>query len=369
LQHQCPTSWFKNHHRLKKNASLPLFPKGQPHGHRTQHAGIHTSLFQLTTYPHVDSLNTRDVSLPLNSASRLQKLLSQSQCLWNIINQSQLNSIPSSSVHDPFLLAHIIEDNIQYLVNHCGLLPRYHSEQPLQQSAIARLLAFYSQPELIIHCSCTSSTSLTNQILFPKKPPLVHLKPKNFFDLLFEDFDDDMSTMDIDNLNPPTNSNSNIMPSPNIVIPSWNTDASITALSENLFSHMEDRKKFTDEMGKTEEISPDYQKPIPIIEAKGNQRIRFNLIRHRGAVADIPILKLFKSFTSTLKKANSSVIILPFQASKQHYLLLSTLKHIQAVNDNKISQFFKSYHQKQLYSLSGYFHIFLGFLLKSYANI
>jgi hypothetical protein len=201
------------------------------------------------------------------------------------------------------------------------------------------------------------------------KPPPAHLKPKNFFDPLFEDFDDDMSTMDIDNLNPPTNFNSTIMPSPNIVIPSWNTDASITALSENLFPHMQDQKKFTDKMGETEEISPHYQKPIPIIEAKCNQPICFNLIRPRGTVADIPVLKLFKSFTSTLKKADSFVVILPFQASKQHHSLLSTLKHIQAVNDNKISIFFKSHHQKQLYSLSGYFHIFLSFLLKSYANI
>jgi hypothetical protein len=66
-------------------------------------------------------------------------------------------------------------------------------------------------------------------------------------------------------------------------------------------------------------MDPDgYQKPIPIIEAKCNQRIRFNLIRHRGTVADIPVLKLFKSFTSTLKKADPFIIILPFQASKQH---------------------------------------------------
>jgi hypothetical protein len=66
---------------------------------------------------------------------------------------------------------------------------------------------------------------------------------------------------------------------------------------------------------------------------------------------------LFKSFTSTLKKADPSIIILPFRVSKQHYSSISTVKQIQAIDDNKISQFFKSYHQKQLYSLSGFFHI------------
>jgi hypothetical protein len=91
--------------------------------------------------------------------------------------------------------------------------------------------------------------------------------------------------------------------------------------------------------------------------SKINQRISFNLIRHRGTSADIPTFKLFKSFTSTLKKADSSIIILPFLASKQHYSSLSTLNHIKTLEENKLGQFFKSYHQQQLYSLGGYFHV------------
>ncbi len=102
---------------------------------------------------------------------------------------------------------------------------------------------------------------------------------------------------------------------------------------------------------------PDYKKPIDKVTTKISQCICFNLIRHRGTVSDIPTLKLFKSFTSTLKKADSSLIILPFKASKQHYSSLSTLKHIQSMEENKLGQFFKSYHQQQLYSLSRYFHI------------
>jgi hypothetical protein len=74
-------------------------------------------------------------------------------------------------------------------------------------------------------------------------------------------------------------------------------------------------------------------------------------------VSDIPVGKLFKSFASTMKKADPSLVFHPFQASKQHYSSLVTSKQIQTIEDNKSHQFFKSYHQKQLFSLSGYFHI------------
>jgi hypothetical protein len=74
-------------------------------------------------------------------------------------------------------------------------------------------------------------------------------------------------------------------------------------------------------------------------------------------VADIPAVKLFKSFTTTLKTVDPSINILPFHSSKQRYSSLTTLKQIQSMEDNKLGQFFKSYHPKQHYSISGYFHI------------
>jgi hypothetical protein len=54
---------------------------------------------------------------------------------------------------------------------------------------------------------------------------------------------------------------------------------------------------------------------------------------------------------------HSSLIILPYQASKQHYLSLTTSKQISSIDDHKMLQFFKPYHQRQHYSLIGYFHI------------
>jgi hypothetical protein len=104
---------------------------------------------------------------------------------------------------------------------------------------------------------------------------------------------------------------------------------------------------------------PTYEQPKDqiITKTKLNQRIRFNLIHHRGTVADIPAVKLFKSFTTTLKTVDPSINILPFHSSKQRYSSLTTLKQIQSMEDNKLGQFFKSYHPKQHYSISGYFHI------------
>jgi hypothetical protein len=107
-----------------------------------------------------------------------------------------------------------------------------------------------------------------------------------------------------------------------------------------------------EESGDIESLPMNYKKPVTI-----NQCMRFNPIRHQGTSADILILKLFKSFTSTLKKADPTLIIFPFSATKQHYSSLSTLKQINSIDDNRMNQYFKTYHQRQLYSLSGYFHI------------
>ena len=139
---------------------------------------------------------------------------------------------------------------------------------------------------------------------------------------------------------------------------SWSTDLGVSTLSEELFSHMSEQKIIAEETGELDDF-PDYKKPQARIDSseKLNQRIRFNLIRHKGTVSDIPVSKLFKSFASTLKKADPSLVFHPFQASKQHYSSLVTAKQIFSIDDNKIHQFFKSYHQKQLFSLSGYFHV------------
>jgi len=68
-------------------------------------------------------------------------------------------------------------------------------------------------------------------------------------------------------------------------------------------------------------------------------------------------LLLFKSFATALRSSDSSLLILPYAASKQHYTPLATLKQIQTMESNQMYQYFKSLYHRQLYSLSGFFHI------------
>jgi len=84
----------------------------------------------------------------------------------------------------------------------------------------------------------------------------------------------------------------------------WSTDTGITSLSENIFSHMVEQKQKAADAGDLEDDAPAYKKPEAHVDSneKLNQRIRFNLIRHRGMVADTKVGTLFKSFASTLKR-------------------------------------------------------------------
>jgi hypothetical protein len=143
---------------------------------------------------------------------------------------------------------------------------------------------------------------------------------------------DDNTNMDTD---------SPVDPSPPTKSVPWSPDTSITAFSEELFSHLKDYQAKASDQGEDEPELPEYKNPNDQITStiKVNQRMRFNLIRHRGTVADIPSLKLFKSFTSTLKKVDPSIFILPYLSSKQHYSSLVTLKRIENMEENKLPIF------------------------------
>jgi hypothetical protein len=141
--------------------------------------------------------------------------------------------------------------------------------------------------------------------------------------------------MDMEIDDQPTTSKKTI-PSSQKILATWTTDEGIAELSEDLFNHLNQRKQLDEETGDLEALPLDYKKPENSIDSttKVNQCMRFNLICHRGTSADIPILKLFKSFTSSLKKSDPSIIILPFSASKQHYSSISTIKQINSLDEN-----------------------------------
>jgi hypothetical protein len=88
-----------------------------------------------------------------------------------------------------------------------------------------------------------------------------------------------------------------------------------------------------------------------------HQHIRFNLLRHRGIVSDIPTIQLFEEFAMALRTADPMLAFLPYESSKQHYSSINTQQQIQTINSQHLQTFFWSYYQKQLYYLSGYFHI------------
>jgi len=140
---------------------------------------------------------------------------------------------------------------------------------------------------------------------------------------------------------------------------SWNADTGVASLSKELFSPLQTYKESATASGEDKPNLPVYEQPKDqiITKEKNNQRIRFNLIRHRGTVANIPTIKLFKSFETTLKTVDPLMNIIPFHSAKQHYSSLITLKQIQNMEENKLSHFFKSYHPKQHYFISGHFHV------------
>jgi len=155
-----------------------------------------------------------------------------------------------------------------------------------------------------------------------------------------------MHTMEIETQETQNGISEIASPDHNAKIPAKNTDTSAAA-----FQHLQKGQQNAKDSGEFETDTPTYEKPKPVIKPNLNlsQHIRFNLIRHRGTICDIPIEKLFKSFTTTLCNADSSLVILPFQAAKQHYSSLTNIQQIQNIDSTCLNQFFKPYYQKQQY--------------------
>ncbi len=265
-----------------------------------------------------------------NAIQYIQKQLTQSTHLWSLFNQIDFSSPPicSTTILQELLgLASVLEEGIELnatLINEADL----NSVTPEAASIIGPLIKYYTLPELHPKQVKFSPSSLSEQLLSTDKFKK-HTTIPNYFDILSSP-DEDMNMMEIDQ--PSQTSLHTTLALQNAAM-KWDNDAGNSALTEDLFTHMMTLKQKSTDASVTEpEISTKYKSPSTHIssETKVSQRIRFNLIRHRGTVSDIPILKLFISFLTTLKKADSSLIILPFQASKQHYSSISTIKQIQS---------------------------------------
>jgi hypothetical protein len=199
-----------------------------------------------------------------------------------------------------------------------------------------------------------SSKSFLHQIIHP---PLNKRGPNsNRFTIFYEDSEITLSQMKTKNPSeqPQGISSDTSPPSKQ----AWSNDTTVSALSDEIFQHLQKHQQTIQDAGEIDEDAHRYKQPDHVIKptTKLSQRIRFNLVRHCGTISDIPTLKLFKSFTATLRNADPTLVILPYQAAKQHYSSLTNLKQIQANNDQHLLQFFKPYYQKQQYSLSGFLH-------------
>ena len=303
----------------------------------------------------------------------LQSQLLRSHRLWTAINQFNPASHHSSILHELIALTFILEDRLFLAYQQSITSQSTHTRNSLSP-VIAPISNFYSQQELHPKSVKFSNVSLTSQLFdrtrCQNRPPIFH----NKFDPLLNDtanqdefeecapFIDNtdtrdvcMGTMEIDN---PSISNQPHSASPSILkkTVTWSTDLGIADISAGFISQLKSSQATSNISGDIESEHIDYKSPQdPVISTvKLHQRIRFN---HRGVTSDVPAIELFKSFASSLKRADPSLIILPFHASKQHYSSLPTLKHILTMEENKLPQFFQLYHPCQYYSISGYFHI------------
>jgi hypothetical protein len=140
----------------------------------------------------------------------------------------------------------------------------------------------------------------------------------------------------------------------------WVNDTGIARLSEVIIHQLDIDRQTREESGDaTISPTPQYEDPsfqtIPTVPQI--QHMRFNLIRRRDTTCDITTLKLFKSFTTVLREIDNEINILPYETNKNHISPLTNARQINNVDDNKLKLYFRPYHKKQLYSLSGYFNV------------
>jgi hypothetical protein len=225
---------------------------------------------------------------------------------------------------------------------------------------LTRLQKFYEQPELHPKQVTKHSYSIYNQLQAPiqfKSGPSI---TSNRYSILMPS--ENSEPMEASTAATPnkhrTSMTNNAPPTPTETL--WVNDTSVVRLSDVIINQLQiDRQNREDSGEKIADHNSQYEDPafqvIPPVQPI--QRMRFNLIRRRDTSCDITTLKLFKSFMSTLREIDNEINILPFETNKYHISPLTNARQINALDDNKLQLYFRSYHRKQHYSLSGYFHV------------
>jgi hypothetical protein len=233
------------------------------------------------------------------------KQLQQSHHLWNAINTLDHDNTLALDLHQLIALTFILEECIKLEVQRIKLSQEQSScaLDDTTDNVIATTLNFYSQPKVNPAYTKKSFPSFTTQIFSPTRKPNLNPKSKNVFSALLADCPPEEYEIEIDSL---TNDDDNSTSANTAALKtvSWKADIDITSLSKDLSSQLKDYQEKAAYAGEAEAEFPDCKQPKDLISTntKLYQRIRFNLIRHRGTVSGIPSIKLFKPFTSTLKK-------------------------------------------------------------------
>ncbi len=264
-------------------------------------------------------------------------------------------------------LVFTIEDHITNIISICDHVA--HMQAP-RSNIYIRLSEFYNLPEVPIKKASRSNLSLYAQLLSPDSHTTPHYI--NRYNLLDPDpLNSTMDSMELMTESEQPNNGANTVNTitPNLSTtndsrmsqePLWVNDTGITRISEIIIHQLETDRKIREASGDlAPSPTPQYEDPafksIPTVSPI--QHMRFNLIRRRDTTSDITTLKLFKSFANTFREVDPNIIFLPYEAAKHHISPLTNGRHIHELDDNKLKLYFRSYHKKQHYSLSGYFHI------------
>lgn len=187
------------------------------------------------------------------NSNQLLKQHHQSHRLWSIINRIKNCIMDTSSINylqDTISKAFVLEDIIQQTVSSLAPTSIAPFDLEFQQSALA-LIDFYSCTELHKKQIKLSNYSLLHSIL-ADTTSTSQILSSNHYQALFN-IDDCDDTMEIDS---PTDSQSHTKTK----VVSWSTDAGVSTLTEELFSHMTERKQLAEDTGDYDEF-PEYKTP------------------------------------------------------------------------------------------------------------
>jgi hypothetical protein len=272
----------------------------------------------------------------------LQKKIVQGSTLWQYIRHYQ-QAGKTETVHRLLHTAFTLDDHIETGISLSGINIKSNLNESSDMVITSTALQFYSSPALHHNQVKYTQASITKQVLQYCSPNRHPSNPNKFH--LLTPMDLEHSTND----QPSTQ----YIKSPSKLAPAtqfWVQDTSLSTIADLINQQLQhDKMASITPPSESDKLLGEEQDP--------QQHFRFNLVRHRGATSSLKTIDLFKGFVTALKLANPLLVVLPYSASKQHYTPISSKKQVQTLDKNKMLQYFQPYYRKQMFSLSGYFHI------------